>query len=358
MSRFLTEKQKNLIPYTPGEQPKILNLIKLNTNESPFPPAPATVAAAEEEAKRLHLYPDPTCSDLCKAFADRWGVEPDEVIAVNGSDEILNFAFMAFCDESRPAVFPDITYGFYPVFAARNHVPYETIPLREDFTIDVADYCGIGKTVFIANPNAPTGIALTVDEIEQIVASNPDTVVVVDEAYVDFGAESCVKLTGKYDNLLVTQTFSKSRSMAGARLGFGIGNAKLIADLHTIRYSTNPYNVNSMTMAAGVGVLADEDYTRRNCRIVMENRAYTAAELHKRGFEMTNSYANFLFAKHPMLDGGKLYEKLKAMGILVRHFTAPRISDYNRITIGTKAEMDALIAAIDQILKEDCVKVQ
>ncbi|MBQ1965939.1 MAG: aminotransferase class I/II-fold pyridoxal phosphate-dependent enzyme, partial [Clostridia bacterium] len=174
MSRFLTEKQKNLIPYTPGEQPKILNLIKLNTNESPFPPSPETVAAAEEEAKRLHLYPDPTCSDLCKAFADRWGVDADEVIAVNGSDEILNFAFMAFCDESHPAVFPDITYGFYPVFADLNHVPYEEIPLEDDLSVDPNKYMGIGKNIFLANPNAPTGIALSVEVIEKIVASNPD----------------------------------------------------------------------------------------------------------------------------------------------------------------------------------------
>ncbi len=358
MSRYLSPKQSALVPYTPGEQPRERTYIKLNTNESPFPPSDNAIKAATETAGKLNLYSDPTCKALTEAIANLYGVDPAQVVCTNGSDEVLDFAFQAFCDDNTPAVFPDITYGFYPVFAARNHVPYETIPLKDDFTIDIKDYCGIGKTIFIANPNAPTGIALTVSEIEQIVASNPDNVVVVDEAYVDFGAESCVPLTGKYDNLLVTQTFSKSRSMAGARLGFGIGNAKLIADLHTIRYSTNPYNVNSMTMAAGVGVLSDENYTRRNCQTVMDNRSYTVRELQKRGFEMTDSCANFLFAKHPALDGGKLYEKLKEMGILVRHFTAPRISDYNRITIGTKAEMDALISAIDQILMEDCVKVQ
>ena len=353
MSRYLSPKQSALVPYTPGEQPRGRTYIKLNTNESPYPPSEKAIKAAAEAAGRLNLYSDPTCKALAEAIADLYGVKPTQVIFTNGSDEVLDFAFQAFCDDHTPAVFPDITYGFYPVFAARNHVPFETIPLKDDFTIDVKDYCGIGKTVFIANPNAPTGIVLAVGEIEKIVASNPDTVVIVDEAYVDFGAESCVPLTEKYDNLLVTQTFSKSRSMAGARLGFGIGNEKLISDLHTIRYSTNPYNVNSMTMAAGVGILADEEYTRKNCKTVMDNRAYAAAELQKRGFEMTDSYANFLFAKHPSLDGGKLYEKLKEMGILVRHFTAPRISDYNRITIGNKAEMDALISAIDQIIREE-----
>lgn len=353
MSRYLSPTRSSLVPYVPGEQPRERKYIKLNTNESPFPPSDKAIAAATEVLSRLNLYSDPTCKALTEAIAALYGVAPSQVICTNGSDEVLDFAFQAFCDENTPAVFPDITYGFYPVFAARNNIPYETIPLKEDFSINIEDYCGIGKTIFIANPNAPTGITLTASEIEKIVASNPDTVVVIDEAYVDFGAKSCLKLTGKYDNLLVTQTFSKSRSMAGARLGFGIGNAKLIADLHTIRNSTNPYNVNSMTMAAGVGVLSDEDYTRKNCRTIMENRAYTATELKKRGFVMTNSYANFLFVKHPALDGGKLYEKLKEMGILVRHFTAPRISDYNRITIGTKAETDALIQAIDQILREE-----
>lgn len=353
MSRYLSPTQSALVPYTPGEQPRERTYIKLNTNESPFPPSEKAVAAATEALPRLQLYSDPTCKALTEAIAIRYGVEPAQVICTNGSDEVLDFAFQAFCDASTPAVFPDITYGFYPVFAARNHVPCETIPLKEDFSIDIKDYCGIGKTIFIANPNAPTGKVLTVSEIEQIIASNPDNVVVIDEAYVDFGAESCVKLTGKYDNLLVTQTFSKSRSMAGARLGFGIGNAKLIADLHTIRNSTNPYNVNSMTMAAGVGVLSDEDYTGRNCQTIIENRAYTAVELQKRGFVMTDSYANFIFAKHPELAGDRLYERLKELGILVRHFTAPRISDYNRITIGTKAEMDALIQTIDQIIKEE-----
>ncbi len=352
MSRFLTDKQKNLVPYTPGEQPKILNLIKLNTNESPYPPAPQVVAAAEEEAGRLHLYPDPTCSALCEAFAKRCGVDADEVIAVNGSDEILNFAFMAFCDEDRPAVFPDITYGFYPVFADLNHVPYTEIPLEEDLSVNPEQYTGIGKTIFLANPNAPTGIALSRDTVERIVASNPDSVVVVDEAYVDFGAETCIPLIKKYDNLLVTQTFSKSRSMAGARLGFGVGCKDLIRDLNTVRYSTNPYNINRMTMAAGIATLKYDEITVENCNAVRKTRAKTAEAMKKLGFEMTESTANFLFAKHPGVDGKELYLRLKDRGILIRHFDKARICQYNRITVGTPEQMNALIGAIKEILEE------
>ncbi len=352
MSRFLSASRSALVPYTPGEQPRERKYIKLNTNESPFPPSEKAVLAATKAAERVHLYSDPTCKVLVEALADMYDVDTNQVICTNGSDEVLDFAFQAFCDKNTPAVFPDITYGFYPVFAERNGIPYETLPLTDNLTIRVDDYVGVGKTIFIANPNAPTGIPLTLAELERIVASNPNNVVVIDEAYVDFGAESCVKFVKKYDNLLVTQTFSKSRSMAGARLGFGIGNAALIADLHTIRYATNPYNVNSMTMLAGLGVLADEEYTRENCQTVMKNRAYTVAELERRGFIMTDSYANFIFAKHPDLDGEKLYLKLKDMGILVRHFNNPRIADYNRITIGKREEMQALILAIDTILKE------
>jgi histidinol-phosphate aminotransferase len=259
---------------------------------------------------------------------------------------------MAFCDKNHPAAFADITYGFYSVFAEINGVPYTKIPLAEDFSIRVENYYGLGKTIFIANPNAPTGIALTRDQIEEILRRNPDTVVVVDEAYVDFGTESCVPLIRKYDNLLVTQTFSKSRSMAGARLGFGIGCKKLIADLHTIRFSTNPYNVNSMTMAAGIGVMEDEDYTQKNCQTVCENRRYLVQELQKTGFDMTDSVANFVFAKHERIEGGVLYAKLKEKGILVRHFDGARIKDYNRITVGTREEVDALLCAIREILEE------
>lgn len=348
MSKFLSEKYTELTPYTPGEQPQNRKYVKLNTNESPFPPSEKAIAAAYEEAKRLQLYSDPECRMLKSKLAEHFGVSENELIFTNGSDDVLNFAFMAFCDNG--VAFPDITYGFYPVFAELNHVAAQEIPLRENFTIDASDYCGIGKTVIIANPNAPTGIALSVDEIERIVKSNPENVVIIDEAYVDFGAESCVPLVKKYDNLLVVQTFSKSRSMAGARLGFAVGNEELIRDLNTIRYSTNPYNINRMTMAAGVGVLADEEYTRANCETIAENREYTKNELIRLGFECLPSKANFIFARHPAYNGKKLYEELKEKGILIRHFEKDRIREYNRISIGTKQQMQAFICALEELL--------
>ncbi|MBE6586883.1 MAG: histidinol-phosphate transaminase [Ruminococcaceae bacterium] len=350
MSRFFSEKYKSLVPYTPGEQPKDMKYVKLNTNESPFPPSKKAVEYAAAEAGKYQLYSDPECTDLVAIASRHFGVCKDCILFTNGSDEILNFAFMAFCDCDRPAYFPNITYGFYSVFAEINNVPYVEIPLLEDFTIDINDYKGIKGAIFIANPNAPTGIALTLSQIEEIIVSNPESVVVIDEAYVDFGAESAVPLTKKYDNLLVTQTFSKSRSMAGARLGFGIASKALIQDLNTIKYSTNPYNVNRATMAAGVGSLEDEDYTVENCKKIIATRERTANELKALGFEMTKSMANFIFARHREIDGEKLYLELKARGILVRHFSKPDLCQYNRITVGTDGQMDTLISAIKEIL--------
>ena len=352
MSRFFSEKYNTLTPYTPGEQPKGQQYIKLNTNESPFPPSVAAQKLAAAEAARLELYSDPECRDLVAAATEILGVAGDEIIFTNGSDEILNFAFMAFCDEHRPAVFPDITYGFYPVFAELNRVPYTEIPLNPDFTINVGDYIGVGKTVFIANPNAPTGIALPLSDIESIVRSNPDNVVVIDEAYVDFGAESAVSLTRRYDNLLVTQTFSKSRSLAGARLGFGIGCPSLIRDLNTIKYSTNPYNVNRMTMAAGIGALTDRKYFADNCRAIEQTREWTSDELRALGFTVLDSKANFVFAAHGRISGKELYLKLKQNGILVRHFDSARLTDFNRITIGSTEQMRTLISTIKKILED------
>ena len=353
MSRFFTKRLAKLTPYTPGEQPRDMQYIKLNTNESPFPPSPAVTQAATTEAGRLQLYSDPTCRELTDKLASLYGVAPDQVILTNGSDEVLNFAFMAFADEDHPLVFPAITYGFYPVFAELNRIPYEEIPLKEDFSVDYRDYLNLnGKTIVIANPNAPTGLCLTLAEIEEIVRTNPDGVVVIDEAYVDFGAESAVKLVDKYDNLLVTQTFSKSRSLAGARLGFGIGGKALIADLHTVRYSTNPYNVNRMTAAAGYAALCDNDYYMANCRTIMENRAYTTDALRALGFEVLPSLANFVFAKTDKISGEALYLELKRRGILVRHFGKAEITDYNRITIGTKEQMEAFVASVKTILEE------
>lgn len=352
MSRFFSSKYSSLTPYTPGEQPKNRQYIKLNTNESPFPPSPFAVRLSRGEAPNLMLYSDPECRDLTATAAKIIGVAPDEILFTNGSDEILNFAFMAFCDKDHPAVFPDVTYGFYPVFAELNGIPYETIPLRDDFTINPDDYSGIGKTIFIANPNAPTGIALPISDVERIVAGNPDSVVVIDEAYVDFGGESAVGLINKYDNLLVTQTFSKSRSLAGARLGFGVGCKELIRDLNTIKYSTNPYNINRMTMAAGIGALTDVGYFENNVAEIIKNRAYTVAELEKLGFSVLDSKANFVFAKHASAKGKDLYLRLKENGILIRHFETDRLKDYNRITIGSADEMEKFISVLADILEE------
>ena len=352
MSRYFSNKYAALTPYTPGEQPRQQVFVKLNTNESPFPPSPKAQAMAREAAGNLQLYSDPTCKALVETAARYYGIEEDEILFTNGSDDILNFAFMAFCDASHGAVFPEITYGFYPVFAQLNGVPYETIPLKPDFTIDPRDYIGKNRTIFIANPNAPTGCCLPLKDIEAIVAGNPDAVVVIDEAYVDFGGESAVPLIHKYDNLLVTQTFSKSRSLAGGRLGCGIGCKNLIQDLNTLKYSTNPYNINRMTMAAGIGALEDDDYFRHNCQAITQNRAWAAAQLKKLGFTVTDSKANFLFAKHPAIPGKKLYLQLKERGVLVRHFDTPALTDYNRITVGSMQQMQILMENIQAILEE------
>ncbi|MBR0447699.1 MAG: histidinol-phosphate transaminase [Clostridia bacterium] len=349
MSKFFSRRFDRLTPYTPGEQPVDKQYVKLNTNESPFPPSDKAVAAAEAELRTLQLYPDPTCGKLRAALANTFGVTPNRVLVGNGSDEVLSFAFMAYGDSG--VAYPDITYGFYRVFADLYGLDALEIPLREDFTIDVEAYEGLGRTIFIANPNAPTGIPLSVEQVESIVAANPDTVVVIDEAYVDFGGETAVPLTDKYNTLLVVGTFSKSRSMAGARLGYAIGCEALIGDLETLRYSTNPYNVNRLTLAAGLGQLADEETTRRNCQTIVDNRAYTAAALEEMGFSVLPSAANFLFATCPKIAGKDLYLKLKERGILVRHFDTPRLTEYNRITIGSREQMDALLSAIKSILE-------
>lgn len=352
MSRFFSASHSALVPYTPGEQPRDKRYIKLNTNESPYPPSAKARAYAAKAAESLQLYSDPNCTALTAKAAEYFGLQPENILFTNGSDEALYFAFLAFCDSEHPAIFPDITYGFYKVYTDLLHIPYKQIPLQADFTIDIADYMGNDATIFIANPNAPTGLLLGLDKIETILKANPDRVVVVDEAYVDFGGESAVKLIGKYENLLVTRTFSKSRSMAGARLGMAMGNQSLIGDLQTLKYSTNPYNVNAMTMAAGLGSMEDDEYFRSNCQKVCDTRAWTTEQLRKRGFTVLDSCANFIFAKHPGLPGKQLYLDLKAKGILIRHFDTQRLTDYIRITIGSEAEMAAFIQTIDTIMEE------
>lgn len=351
MSKFFSEKYDKLVAYVPGEQPK-QKFIKLNTNENPFPPSPLAQRLARQEAGNLNLYSDTECKDLVAMAAEKLGVKAEEIIFTNSSDEILNFAFMAFCDAKHPAVFADITYGFYPVFANLNGVPYREIPLKEDFSIDVNDYLNVGATIFIVNPNATVGKNLSLQDIEKIVAANQDNVVVIDEAYVDFGGETAIPLTRKYSNLLVTRTFSKSRSLAGARLGFGVACPDLIKDLHIIRYSTNPYNVNRMTMAAGIGALADEEYFKECCTKIIANREYTTAALQKFGYKVFPSKGNFVLIGHPTLDGKTLNSKLKEHGILARFLTSPRLEKYVRLSIGNREDMEECVKVLQMIMEE------
>ena len=352
MSRFFSNKHKKLIPYTPGEQPKDMKYIKLNTNESPYPPSQKAIEEASKEAELLRLYPDPECTLLREDIAAYYGVGKENMVLSNGSDEILNFAFIAYGDSDHPFVFPDITYGFYNVFAEVNNIPYEEIPLENDFTIDFDKYCGIGKNIVIANPNAPTGIFAPLTEIERVAKTNPDNIVIVDEAYVDFGGETAIPLTKKYKNLIVVQTFSKSRSMAGARLGFCVACEELCQDLNTIRYSVNPYNINRMTMAAGRSAICDKEYFEHNRQEIIKTREKTAAALREMGFTLTDSKANFLFAKSDRISGEELYKKLRENGILVRHFNGERIREYNRITIGTPSDMETFVNTVKNILED------
>lgn len=352
MSRFFSSRYAALTPYTPGEQPQDQEYLKLNTNESPFPPSPGVAVAVAAQCGKLQLYSDPQCAGLRRALAECYGVSPANVMVGNGSDEVLDLAFCAFAGEERPLYFADVTYGFYPVFAARNRLPYEVVPLKEDFSINPADYFGKNGVAVIANPNAPTGLALGLDAIEAILKANSDGVLIVDEAYVDFGAESAAVLLDRYDNLLVVRTFSKSRSMAGARLGFALGSEALIADLETLRYSTNPYNVNRMTLAAGEAALAEDDYYMNNCRRIAAIRQDVAGQLEAMGWRVLPSKTNFLFAASPAMGGRAVYQALRQKGVLVRHFDAPRTRDFIRITIGDEAQMERFVNTVKEIEKE------
>ena len=350
MSKFLNSKLQNLKSYTPGEQPKDKKYIKLNTNESPFAPSNKVLKAIDENTvKDLKLYCDPECTKLINTFCEVYDVNPENVIFGNGSDEILDYCFYGFCSKENPVVFPDITYGFYKVFGDLYDIDYTEIRLNEKFEVDVKDYIGINKNIVIANPNAPTGICLSVEEIEKIVSTNPNNIVIIDEAYIDFGGVSCYPLVKKYNNLIVTGTFSKSRSLAGARLGFAIANEELIEDINKIKYSTNPYNINSLTQIVGTATLQDNDYYINNCQKIIETREFTVSELEKLEFDILPSSANFVFAKNNDFDGEFLYKSLYEKGILVRHFKQTRIKDYLRITIGTKEEMTALINALKEV---------
>ncbi len=352
MNRFFTESLSALEPYTPGEQPQDQRYLKLNTNESPFPPSPMVAQKiTKEEIDKLRLYPDPGCRGLCQAIAETCEVEPEQVMVGNGSDENLAFAFRAFCDETHGVAFPDITYGFYPVWAKLFHIPALEIPLEEDFSLNPERYYGLNRTIVIANPNAPTGLALSPEQIEGILKANPDHVVVIDEAYVDFGGESCVPLVNQYDNLLVVRTFSKSRSLAGGRLGFAIGNPQLIADLNRVKFSLNPYNINRLTLLAGEACLGDTAYFSQCVREIEKNRQWTAQRLKELGFTLTDSKANFVFAQTPRMEGKALYQALKQKGVLVRRWDQDRIANWLRISIGTDKQMRCFIDCVKEILE-------
>ena len=349
MSRFLSQEAERLSPYTPGEQPRNMKYIKLNTNESPFPPAPGVLKAVADE-KALNLYSDPTCAVLNRAIAKRYGLLPENVISGNGSDELLAFAFRAFCGNGKPVAYADITYGFYKSQVALFGLEARRIPLGEDLSLNTADYREFPGTIFIANPNAPTGKAVPRAEIEALVQADPNRVVVVDEAYVDFGAESCVPLIRQYENLLVVQTMSKSRSLAGGRVGFAMGCPALIDDLNRVKYSFNPYNVNRLSLLAGAAAVEDEPYFEACCAAIRQNRAWTTEALEALGFQVLPSQANFIFAQSERISGKALYEQLKEAGVLVRWFDQDRIRNFVRITIGSKEQMEALIAEVQRLL--------
>lgn len=352
MSRFLVENLQDLQAYTPGEQPKLGEFIKLNTNENPFPPPSAIEKVLLEKSRHLQLYSDNTCGELTQVFAKYKGVSPENVLFANGSDEILAFCFLAFTSPTAPLCFPEISYGFYEVFAQLFGVNGEKIPLKSDLSIDVADYFYKEKTILIANPNAPTGLCLSLAEISQISEQNPNHVVIIDEAYVDFGGESAVSLIKNHDNLLVCGTFSKSRNLAGARLGYILGNKELITDLNKVKYSFNPYNVNSLTQAMGIISIQEEGYFQQCRQNIISTREDFVEKISKLNFETLPSKANFIFTKHPKISGADLLSKLKERKILVRHFTNPLISDYVRISIGTAEEMAVVTKNLEEMVEE------
>ncbi len=340
-----------VVPYTPGEQPKIKNIIKLNTNENPYPPAPAVAEAIKKmDVSDFRKYPDPSCTKLVEAIADHYKVDTKKVFVGVGSDDVLSMAFLTFFNSDKPILFPDITYSFYDVWADLYRIPYKQIPLKDDFTIDPEDYYGENGGIVIANPNAPTGALLELSAIEEIVKRNPDVVVIIDEAYVDFGGESALPLIDKYDNLLVVQTFSKSRSMAGMRIGYAFGCEKLIKYLSDVKFSFNSYTMNMPSLELGALSVRDNDYFEETRHKVIDTRERIKKELSELGFVFGDSKTNFIFARHPDKHGKDIFDYLRQNGIIIRRFDLPRISEYLRISIGTDAEMDELIRVLKEYL--------
>jgi histidinol-phosphate aminotransferase len=353
MSDYLLPRLQSLAPYVPGEQPQDKRYVKLNTNESPFAPSPCVLAAINpENGSHLNLYPDPLCLTLREAIASEYGLTPENVFVGNGSDEVLGFAFMAYADETRGATLPDVSYGFYRVYAQLYRVSPVIVPLNEDFTLPVEKFLGQGQLVAIANPNAPTSIALPLAQVERIVAGNPGSVVLIDEAYVDFGGETCVPLLTKYKNLLIVRTFSKSRSLAGGRLGYALASPEIVDDLNRVKCSFHPYSINNLTMLSGIEAIRDREYFASCVAGIRAQREKSAADLRALGFTVAPSATNFLFAAPPVMDGMTYYRKLKELGILVRYLDQPTLRSFVRITVGSADQMNALLTATQQILKE------
>ncbi|PXF31338.1 histidinol-phosphate aminotransferase [Pokkaliibacter plantistimulans] len=351
MSQFWSEVVNRLTPYVPGEQPKITNLVKLNTNENPYPPSPAVLEAIHHETHaNLRLYPDPNSSRLKQAIADYHQLNLDQVFVGNGSDEVLALVFQALLKHDKPLLYPDITYSFYPVYCGLYDIEAELIPLAEDFSIRIEDYRRPNGGIIFPNPNAPTGCLLPLTAVEQLLQMHPESVVVVDEAYIDFGGESAISLVSQYPNLLVIQTLSKSRSLAGLRVGFAVGQADLIDALERVKNSFNSYPLDRLAVAGATAAFADDAYFRDTCSKVIASRESLASSLTQLGFEVLPSAANFIFARHPQRDAVQLAASLREKGIIVRHFKLPRIDQFLRISIGTEEECSALVTELTRIL--------
>jgi len=348
MSRFWNERTNNLDPYVPGEQPRDQQYVKLNTNENPYPPSPLAIEKMQEAVgQSLRLYPDPDATELRDTIAKYYNKTPGQVFVGNGSDEVLALAFMAFFQQGNPILFPDITYSFYPVYCNLFQLDYKLIPLDEDFSIPVEKMCEKNGGVIFPNPNAPTGKAMDLEDIRKILAANKDQVVIVDEAYIDFGGESAHTLIEEYPNLLVIQTFSKSRSLAGLRVGFALGNEELIEGLNRVKNSFNSYPLDRVALAGAKAAMEDEAYFRSTTNRVIQTRERVTAILENKGFKVIPSKANFIFIHHPEKDASQLYAELKKQGVLVRYFNKPRIDQYLRVSIGTDEEMDIFIEKLN-----------
>lgn len=345
------ENVRRVVPYIPGEQPKEKDIIKLNTNENPYPPAPAVREILNNyNVSDMRLYPNPDSEILVNAIAERYGLKPSQVFVGVGSDDVISMAFMTFFNSDKPILFPDVTYSFYDVWADVYRIPYKTCPLRKDFTINPEDYRQENGGIIFPNPNAPTGVLESIEMIEDIVKSNPDSVVMIDEAYIDFGGKSCLPLIEKYENLLVIQTFSKSRSMAGMRIGFAMGSEKLIKYMNDVKFSVNSYTMNSITQICGAEAVRDEKYFNDTVGKIITTREYSKKKLAEMGFEFTDSMSNFIFASHKQKNAGYIFEELKKRKIFVRYWNKPRINNYMRITVGTDDEMNALFKALEEII--------